>query len=168
MEESGQLHALVSLPPGGKSPWYPLDSRLQSLDAMEKRKTSCPCQELNPSSLDIQPTAHCYTNWGIPAPLHNLCSWKSEVQQVKNQLNRLILNLSSKLFFWTTPGRSRLQIHKLVQWKYLTEQIGSNGNVFDLYSGDHGHSFHIFFNSSFAFYYMTLHGMCQWQVLLTL
>jgi hypothetical protein len=33
-----------------------------SLDAVEKRKISCPCQELNPNFSAIQPIAHCYTN----------------------------------------------------------------------------------------------------------
>jgi hypothetical protein len=28
MEVSGQVHAPAALPPGGKSPWYPLDRRL--------------------------------------------------------------------------------------------------------------------------------------------
>jgi hypothetical protein len=52
--------------PQGKSLWYLLARSLggstASLDIVEKREISCPCQESNPDSLAVQSAAHHYTN----------------------------------------------------------------------------------------------------------
>jgi hypothetical protein len=63
---SGQLHAPAALPPGKQPPpRYPLDRRLggnqSRLDAVERRKISCPCRELNHGL-----PARRYTDWAIP------------------------------------------------------------------------------------------------------
>jgi hypothetical protein len=57
MEVSGKLHALVALP-GGTPPgtnciggWV---GPRAGLDAVKRRKISCPCRESNPSSFVVQ------------------------------------------------------------------------------------------------------------------
>jgi hypothetical protein len=65
MQVSDQLHVPVALPPG-RAPgthwigdWVGLKA---GLDAVEKRKISCACQESNPNYLAVQPVASHYTN----------------------------------------------------------------------------------------------------------
>jgi hypothetical protein len=53
MEISGKLHALASLPPR-KLGWMDPEA---CLDATEKRNPSYSCQEKNPGSYVVQPTA---------------------------------------------------------------------------------------------------------------
>jgi hypothetical protein len=70
MEVSGQLHALAALPQG-KSPWYPLDRRMdgpqsQSKHSVEER-ISQPHWDSNPDHLIAQPIASVYTDWSTPA-----------------------------------------------------------------------------------------------------
>jgi hypothetical protein len=72
MEVSGQLHTPAALPQG-KSPWYPLDRRLdgpqsQSGHSVEDNIFS-PCQESNPNHLIVQPIVSHYTVWTNPAPI---------------------------------------------------------------------------------------------------
>jgi hypothetical protein len=61
MKVSGQIHILAALSPG-KSHLYPLDRRLvgprAGLDAVEKRKISCPCRESNPGSCALSPSVY--------------------------------------------------------------------------------------------------------------
>jgi hypothetical protein len=55
--------------PQGKSPWYPLDTRLGGprtvLDAVVKRKIPSPRREWNPRTPILQPATQRYTDWAI-------------------------------------------------------------------------------------------------------
>jgi hypothetical protein len=59
MEVTGQLHALVALPPRERSHathWIKgQEAPRASQDAVEKRKISYPCWESNPDSTGVQP-----------------------------------------------------------------------------------------------------------------
>jgi hypothetical protein len=65
IEVSGLLHAQAVTPGERILSTYSTGGWMgprASLDAVEKRKISYPCQELNSSSSAIQPAAHCYTD----------------------------------------------------------------------------------------------------------
>jgi hypothetical protein len=68
MEVSAQLHAPAALP-HGKSPWYPLDSRLDGpqsvLDAVVNIPS--PRRKSNPRTPIFQPVAQRYTDWANTA-----------------------------------------------------------------------------------------------------
>jgi hypothetical protein len=59
----------------GNSPWrYSIGRWVgprASLDAVKKKKISCPCWDLNPSSSVIQPQPSYYAIWAIPALCFN-------------------------------------------------------------------------------------------------
>jgi hypothetical protein len=71
---------LQPLYPRGNSLRYPLDRRLcgpySQSGYSEKEKTLCPCQESNPDSLVIQPTAYSLTERGIFCFMHAKCQIK--------------------------------------------------------------------------------------------
>lgn len=76
-----QFHS-PAISPQGRIPWYALDRRLSGfhsfLNAVEKRKTSCTCQDSNLDSLDILPASFCntdlsYTSFLAFVELFKLC-----------------------------------------------------------------------------------------------
>jgi hypothetical protein len=73
MEEvSSQLHALGALPPGRKSPQYPLDRRLggpQNRSGIRGGEKFCPYRDSNSDLSAVQPVASRYTDCSIPAPI---------------------------------------------------------------------------------------------------
>jgi hypothetical protein len=80
---SGQLHTPAALP-RGKSPRYPLDTRLGGLQSLSGRRgegeNSWPYRNLNSDPSAIQPVVSRYTDYAIPAPLMN---WIPHLYQIR-------------------------------------------------------------------------------------
>jgi hypothetical protein len=76
------------------SPWYPLDRRLEGLTAslytvVEKKKISCPCQDLNYYSAVTQPILHQDGNYKKRNEITDQCCEAERLTTAQLKKNKL-------------------------------------------------------------------------------